>query len=98
MSNSLREQLAASSLAFFSQGELQFCILCRSRLVTGENSSASLKLFTPIPNLKLKKMVFLSKLVTLMVGVHLGCPFSMLLYISASIKYFQLSLMPTGGL
>ena len=42
-------------------------------------------------------MVLLSSPFALMGGVHQGCPFSMLLYISAAVKYLQFSLMTTRG-
>ena len=54
MSNTLSEQLAVISLDSFSQGGLGFYFLCRSCLVTGANSSISLKLVIPISNLKVK--------------------------------------------
>ena len=97
MSNTLSEQLAFISLDSFSQGGLGFYFFCRSCLVKGANLSISLKLLIPISNLKLKQMVSLTKPFTLMVGVHLGCPFSMLLYIGAAVKYLQFSLMLTRG-
>ena len=94
MSNTLSKQLAVVSLDSFSQNGLGFYFPCRSCLVKGTNSSIPLKLVIPVSNLQLKQMVSLSKAFTLMVGVHWGCPLSMMLYISAAIKYLQFSLMP----
>ena len=72
MSNTLSQQLAVISLDSFSQGGLGFYFLCSSCLITGANSSISLKVVIPISNLRLKQTVSLSETFILMVGDHWG--------------------------
>ena len=99
MSNTLNEQLAVVSLDSFSQDGLRFHFFCPSYVWLRNKFIHILEVVYTNIQSKIKLMVSLSNLFTIkMGGVHQGCPLSMLLYISAAIKYFQFSLMLTGGL